>query len=284
MIVWLASYPRSGNTLLRTLLKQTMDLGSYSDESVPATVAFTPVAESEFGHLPIEQPWDAFYEEASASSTVFLVKTHLAPRDHQPAIYVARDGRQSLVSYYNYHCKFFPEHPGSLMNLVLGDDYYGGWTEHHAKWFSGDRRAILVRYEDLVGATPLLLRQIATFIGHQGPVAPWTNPFEKLQQENPSFFRQGEVRWNGAPGWTPLVDGAFFQTQGELMHQLGYADETMVEEKRRALGPELAQFVDLARSLLRLKQDFEQVCHERLAVINVLDAEVKRLAASRQGT
>lgn len=282
MIVWLASYPRSGNTLLRTILKQTMDLGSYSDELMPA-LDFTEAATNEFGHLLMDEPWDAFYDRASASTAVFPVKTHLPPRDSQPVIYVLRDGRQSLVSYSNYHRKFFPEHPGGLMNLVLGDDYYGGWTEHHAQWFSGTRRAMLVRYEELVGATPVLLRELAEFIGHQRPVSPWSNPFEKLHQENPGFFRQGDIRWEGAPGWTPLVDGAFFHVHGELMRELHYTDASSLEETRRAFGPELAQFVDLARSLLQQKQELQRVCDERLAVINVLDAEVKRLSAVTRG-
>ena len=66
MIVWLASYPRSGNTLLRTVLKQTMGLWSYS------------------GPMPITEPWELFYEKASADETTCLVKTHLQPRDSQP--------------------------------------------------------------------------------------------------------------------------------------------------------------------------------------------------------
>ncbi len=282
MIVWLASYPRSGNTLLRTILKQTMDRGSYSDEALSAALGLT-AAENDFGHLPMDEPWEQFYKKASASADIHLVKTHLPPRDSQPVVYVVRDGRQALVSYYNYHRRFFPEHTGGLMNLVLGDDYYGGWTEHHAQWISGTRPTMLVRYEDLVDATPVLLQEIAHFIGHAGPVAPWTNPFEKLHQENPGFFRQGEVGWKGAPGWTPLVDGAFFQIHGELMRELKYADETSRGNALQALGPELVEFVDLARSLVRQKQDLAQVCKERLAVIDVLDAEVKRLSAARRG-
>src|SRR6185437_16369502 len=35
MIVWLASYPRSGNTLLRTVLYQTLGCGSCSAEIDP---------------------------------------------------------------------------------------------------------------------------------------------------------------------------------------------------------------------------------------------------------
>ena len=32
MILWLASYPRSGNTLLRTIVHQTMGIGCYDSE------------------------------------------------------------------------------------------------------------------------------------------------------------------------------------------------------------------------------------------------------------
>ena len=32
MIVWLASYPRSGNTLTRTIFKNVFDIDTYSDE------------------------------------------------------------------------------------------------------------------------------------------------------------------------------------------------------------------------------------------------------------
>lgn len=284
MIVWLASYPRSGNTLLRTIFKQTMGLGSYSDEPLSPAVRFSATAVEEFGNLPIDEPWESFYEKASTSAALHLVKTHLPPRDAQPAIYVVRDGRQSLVSYHNYHRKFFPEHQRGVMNLMLGDDHYGGWSEHHARWFSGTSRTLLVRYEDLVTVTPGLLREIAEFIDYVGTVSPWKNPFDKLHRENPAFFRQGEVRWEPSPEWTPFVNRVFFHIHGELMRALHYADNTGLEDASFALDPDLAQFVELARSLLRQKQDFHQVCKERLAVINLLDTEVRRLSTARRGT
>ena len=72
MSVWLASYPRSGNTLLRTVLKQTMGLNSYSDEKIRPIVGLSVTAKEAFGHLPIEEPWDAFYVKASAADTTVL--------------------------------------------------------------------------------------------------------------------------------------------------------------------------------------------------------------------
>ncbi len=39
MIVWLASYPRSGNTLLRTVLSECFGLRSTADEPEPIEAA-----------------------------------------------------------------------------------------------------------------------------------------------------------------------------------------------------------------------------------------------------
>ena len=277
MIVWLASYPRSGNTLLRTVLKQTMGLGSFSDEAVPASVGFTDVAREEIGHLPIEEPWEAFYERARAGTALHLVKTHLPPRDDAPAIYVVRDGRAATVSYEKYHRAFHPDHPGGLLHLLLGDDYYGGWSQHYAAWQPRTGPTLELRYEELVEASPRLLRSVADFIGYDGPVEPWRNPFERLNRENPRFFRQGDARWSGAPGWTPVVDGVFFTLHGELMQRLGYAGAEEAQRACAALPPEMAQFIDVASSLRRDKRMFEQAARERLAVIETLDAEVRRL-------
>ena len=281
MIVWLASYPRSGNTLLRTILKQTMDLGSYSDEMPPATIGFTEVAHKEIGHLPLVGSWDAFYEMASASTDLYLVKTHLAPRDDQPVIYVVRDGRCSLVSYRNYHQNFFPEYSGGLADLVLGVDYYGGWSEHYTEWCSGQRQVLLLRYEMLLNASPALLQSIAEFLGHDGPRQNWTNPFNKLQIENADFFRVGKSEWQGAPEWSELVNGAFFLLHGDLMNALEYSNDQSTKKVIAALAPEFIEFVHVAKSIQRQKASLEKICQERLQVINMLDKRTKGLGVRR---
>ena len=278
MIVWLASYPRSGNTLLRTVLKQSMGLDSYSDEGIKAIVGLTDKAKKEFGHIALPKPWDAFYREATASPTLHLVKTHLPPRDNQPVIYVVRDGRRSIVSYRSFHKEFSPEHEVDFASLVLGDDYYGGWSDHHERWFTGERPRMLVRYEELVHANDALLAKLAQFIGHTGAVEPWKNPFEKLQQENPRFFRIGESKWEGAPGWTPFVDSAFFLLHGGLMKSLGYSTTQEIQSAVDWLSEEQVQFLEAARSLARQKLMYEHASHERLALIERLDAQVKDLS------
>lgn len=243
MIIWLASYPRSGNTLLRTVLKQTMGLHSFSDESVPQQVPLDAASLDAFGASPLSESWDAFYKRASESTQTFLVKTHLMPRDEQPAAYVVRDGRQSLVSYYKYHQKFFPEHAGGLFELALGEDYYGDWSDHYAKWVTGRKNVMLLRYEKLVHASPDYFTAIAKFLGHEGSVSEWVNPFEKLQQASPNFFRVGSVQWEHSPEWTELIDSVFYLRHGDLMQKLGYAAVSDVVAACSRVNPELREFV-----------------------------------------
>jgi hypothetical protein len=135
----------------------------------------------------------------------------------------------------------------------------------------------LLRYEDLVDASPRMLATIAEFIGHRGTPARWENPFGQLQRENPGFFREGASQWNGAPGWTPLVDSIFFALHGDLMAALGYADAQQVASATASLSGELREIVEVTREVRAQKRMFEQAAHERRAVIDVLDAEVRRL-------
>ena len=102
--IWLASYPRSGNTLLRTMLKQSMDMDSYSDGATTKSIGFSKTSNASFGHLDYAGSWDSFYDLATTSDAIFFgSKTHLPPRDQQPVIHVVRDGRRSIFSYWRYH-------------------------------------------------------------------------------------------------------------------------------------------------------------------------------------
>lgn len=281
MIIWLASYPRSGNTLLRTILRRTMQLESYSDEQVPSNIGFTEVALKEFGHLSLPYPWESFYEMAQASKRTHLIKTHLLPRDDQPVIYVVRDGRQSLVSYQHYHRRHFPDHPGGLLELVLGLDYYGGWSQHFTGWTSGKRNVLLVRYEDLVNASPATIHTLAKFVRHEGTVLKWSNSFDQLHVENPNFFRIGKTEWHGAPGWSDFVNSVFFFLHGNLMGELGYEKQRVINDACASLSNEVVQMINLVRSVQGQKKVLENACHERLLLINRLNAKVNSAGASR---
>jgi hypothetical protein len=220
-----------------------MGLSSYSDEPMPQQVPLTIEAIDEFGGVPLTETWENFYKAASQSDETYLVKTHLPPPDDQPAIYVVRDGRQSLFSYLRYHRKFFPDHNGGLFELALGEDYYGGWSEHYDKWVNGRSNVLLLRYEDLVNADSECVNVVAQFVGHAAPVVEWTNPFDKLHQASPDFFRVGDHEWKRPPEWSDLINGVFFMRHGDLMHHLGYAARADIDLARSTLPHELRNFV-----------------------------------------
>jgi len=243
MIIWLASYPRSGSTLLRTILHQTMGLGSYGDDLGVKEVGLTDAAKAEFGDIPLSTSWNKFYKKASDDSDIYLVKTHLPPRDDQPVVYIVRDGRQSTLSYWNYHKQFHQDHSTGLMDLILGHDYYGGWSEHYTNWFSsGNRKILLLRFEELVHATPEIIQKLADFIGHQGPVRDWANIFDQLHREHSGFFRVGSPEWHAPSEWTDFINTVFFLLHGQLMKDLAYIDPEYTEQ---ACGISRLNFISL---------------------------------------
>jgi len=100
MIVWLASYPRSGNTFFRVLMKHLYGIKTYS---IYNDSLFSEIGASEMiGHEDLP----ASIEELSRSSRLYLIKTHGLPTDDSPVIYLVRDGRDSIVSYARYIMSF----------------------------------------------------------------------------------------------------------------------------------------------------------------------------------
>lgn len=271
MIVWLASYPRSGNTLLRTILKRCLGLDSYADEAIHVD---SPIRSdsSLVGHLELPAPWERFYAEATRSDKVVPVKTHLPPRDAQPFIYVVRDGRSAVRSYKKYYERYVPDHPASLYRIIAGDDAYGDWSSHYHAWVGpGRARGMTVRFEDLKEISQEKLAEIAAFIGHRGPIAPWENPFATLASVEPGFFREGAESFRADDEW-PVVAERFFQhLHAPLLAELGYAlgDAPGAE-------PEWADFFAWSREIVQRNRALAGVCEERLALINRLSDEAER--------
>jgi Sulfotransferase domain len=268
MIVWLASYPRSGNTLLRTILKQTMHLGSYSDEVMLPSVGHTEASKQEYGNLTYDGSWENFYNLASNSKDIFFVKTHLPPKDNQPVIYVVRDGRAATESYVSYHASFIKQqHPASIMSLMLGDDYYGDWSTHFQLWSTRkEGRLLLVKFDELVHANNSLLEKLNQFIGLDINVISFENPIHKLQQENPNFFRTGNTTWQPSALWTPLEENLFLALHGDLLVNLGYIDQSKRDDALKKLEPTTTILADFAKRGFKDRNfwQYESYCKEKI--------------------
>src|SRR5262245_5929563 len=107
MITWLASYPRSGNSFFRIVLKHLYAIPTYEAYNLDlANPIFAGLAEI-VGH----KPNPATLEEMAQSGQHYIVKTHELPRDDYPAIYLVRDGRDAIVSHANYALRTEQELP-----------------------------------------------------------------------------------------------------------------------------------------------------------------------------
>jgi len=230
MIIWLASYPRSGNTYFRVLLKHYYGIRSssiYNDKRFAGIPALAEVVGYE--PPPMSLP------EMTASDIAFFVKTHELHADHSPAIYLVRDGRDALVSYahfiWTYEEKQSVEIPRQALHRILHDliaynDSFGGWGPHVLAWTERVAPTAIVKFEDLVSSPePLALVSGAlgtSGYGHGAMIPAGRSPsFDDLRTYRPEFFRRGKIG-----GWkddiSPDLHQLFWEKHGEAMQRMGY--------------------------------------------------------------
>src|SRR5688572_23760025 len=99
MIVWLASYPRSGNTMLRMMLNQVFGCDTYTKYfSRPGRNSGKNLT----GVKPLPGPWPECISTMAADEKTYFVKTHDRPEDDSRAIYIVRNGFAVVRSYQCY--------------------------------------------------------------------------------------------------------------------------------------------------------------------------------------
>lgn len=285
MIVWLASYPRSGSKLIRTVLKQTLSMDSYSEET-PAEQQISAISDVAdliryreiLGFREKETSWDDFYHQATNAPSPILVKTHRLPKDSQPAIYIVRDGRLALQSYMAFHRNYHPETGKRLFDLICGDDEYGDWSSHFNSWSGrSNGNFLLVRFEELVESSENLLHRIAAFIKHPGPIEKWQNPFEALKKLNPRQYGHGSPQWHANEAWSAEAMWLFWTMHGRLMVRLGYATQETVRQQTEEIPSGLTkQLLAHTLRLVRKKKELTRMSEEKEAVIQELKYECDR--------
>jgi hypothetical protein len=278
--VWIASYPRSGNTFLRILLQNFFRLPTYSVYNVEGQGFVDPSAATLETAPILPRNWRDLLTDQGGAETV-LIKTHDLPRDDKAAIYLVRDGRAAIDSYYHYHQKFAFEKP-SLTETIAGACQFGRWSDHYVAWQPQTRpNTLFLRYEDLVGQPEEIIPQIGEFLG-QKPVDGRVPGFEELQQRFPVFFRRGRND-DFLRAWTPAQMSLFNELHGAVMQQLNYplaqAGEitagTAAElarsaahwhevylDKLRNLGHSAATCQQLSKENERLQTQLQQISEE----------------------
>lgn len=191
MIVWLASFPRSGNTFLRTLIKQCFGISTYSIYNDCADIAKSDKLTCLTGHVGFESDQ---LDAMRKSDQLFFIKTHESNailHRNDTCIYIVRDGRDatcSLSTYtQNYHETYF-----SPQRIIDGEFLFGSWHDHVAQWCTGSSKIWVIYFENLINnpleiADAIASRYDLSYVGKNIP------NFSALQAMDKTFFSSGSL-------------------------------------------------------------------------------------------
>ena len=196
-ILWLASYPKSGNTWLRVFLKSVLEPNSPLElnklaEAFPYDIAAhyyrrldpRPVTEYTRSEVLAMRPL-VHRMIADENSHITFVKTHsarviedghalLTPSLTVGAIYIVRNPLDVVISFSHHSGKSIDQ-TIDMMNLSTAVDsaselrvseHFGSWSENVESWTRRPEKSIhVVRFEDMCEAPTKTFRSICSFLG-----------------------------------------------------------------------------------------------------------------------
>lgn len=152
-------------------------------------------------------------------------------------VYVLRDGRDALASYYDYALRR-SEFSGSFPEFVasrLKDPWvgFGPWPDHVRHWLLGTRSrpTLRLRFEDLYRKPELEVQGLVSFLGlHCDDVViaeAILRAREYFEAEGlnprPARFRGlGEGPGSWQKRFTPELADLFWERAGDVMLKMGY--------------------------------------------------------------
>lgn len=231
MIIWLASYPRSGNTFFRLLVKHKYALPTYSIYQLQNS---NKISNNVGETIGISTPFSMSLDEMATSDTYYFVKTHDLPKEDFPAIYLVRDGRDSLVSYAHYTLDYDlsvskAEHAERyyeiLRMLIETEVHFGNWSRNIHEWTHRSTPTVFVKYEKLITNPVACCQSAMAHVGYQAPEINQNSvpTFSDLHQQVPDFFRKGKVgSWREE--MPEDLHQRFWERHGEIMYKMGYSE------------------------------------------------------------
>ena len=182
MIIWLASYPKSGNTWIRAFLTAYY----YSRDGIfnfKLLEKIDQYPKAKYFDKKIEKPgdinlyWNSSQEKISIKKEVKILKTHnsllaingnnfTSPKHTLGVIYIVRDPRNVLTSLKNHYDigyneaiefmqnekKYIYDNREENIKLDFANfQFLSSWSNHYKSWTntSGFKK-IVIKYEDLI--------------------------------------------------------------------------------------------------------------------------------------
>ena len=202
MIIWLASYPKSGNTWLRffvvsLLLKENNEISLKHLEGIkqfPTNYHFRGfnLSKPDLGNLnKICKYWTAAQKIINSDNKIRFFKTHNAlcklnnniftnEENTLGTIHIVRDPRNVLSSVNNhFHHKSLEESKKFILderkgifnkskieqsNIFTLPQVIGSWKTHYNSWKLIRKNYLLVKYEDLIEKPEAEFKRIASYL------------------------------------------------------------------------------------------------------------------------
>ncbi len=201
MIIWLASYPKSGNTWVRSLLSsyyfsnpdsKILNLNKIPNFSVGDFINDKKLLRN---NLDVSAHWLKVqgWINQNYKKTIFF-KTHNAcvsinknnftnSEYSKGCIYIVRDPRNVITSYKNFESRSYDEVLDHMKNKqgflfsnkkfqdkfdFKGFEFISSWSSNYNSWINNKLNipVCLVRYEDLIKDTFSQLEKIVSFIAN----------------------------------------------------------------------------------------------------------------------
>lgn len=211
MIVWVASFPRSGNTFLRIVLHRHFGIETSVDYDLDGVAARIGGGLIGFRDRPSSR------DEMRRSGEVHFIKTHRQRGDRvhesDKAICLVRDGRDTLVSWARLHSesepRSFETHLEEMISTSAKQET-GAWGRNVLSWMQppAENRVVL-RYTDLIASPTAAATKVVQSLGldlrpRQEAVIP---AFPELNRLDHGFFRRG-------------ISGSYRDEMPEALHDL----------------------------------------------------------------
>ena len=200
MIIWIASYPKSGNTWIRYFLKSyfnssdknfSLDAKNNDDfysTTFPNIFLLNDMKIDYFNFGNIIKNWIPMQDFINLNNQTNFLKTHNAMctinnyhftniSNTLGAIYIVRDPRSIVASFADH---FQISHKETVENMfssehgetpiINGKSYYqsimGTWSDHYNSWTKNNKNLLVIKYEDLLSNKKKETTKIINFINN----------------------------------------------------------------------------------------------------------------------
>ena len=196
MIIWLASYPKSGNTWVRSIISSLLysEDGNFNFNLIekidqfPEKKYFKDLIKDFNDFHEIFRNWIIAQDKINLDGKIKIFKTHqgkytinnnnFTNSDNTIAtIYIVRDPRSLIKSISNHYTLSMDEAFDFLINpRLMGDgksfeekkdgiyNILGRWDEHYRSWTDNKKNFLLIKYEDLIKDAEIELKRIIRFL------------------------------------------------------------------------------------------------------------------------